>query len=398
MTPSQAADQKATRQHTRQHNARLVLKTIYEVGEVSRADLARLTGLTRATVSNIVAEYLEKGMVAETGYGPSLGGKPPILLRLVPDARQLICLDLGSEQFTGALVNLRGQFEKQISLPVNGRTAQPALDLVDELVEQLLVHVTAPLLGLALGSPGLIDTAAGVVKQSVNLAWHDLPLRQLLADRCGCPVYLANDSHLAALAEYSYGRRATNSLVLIKLGQGIGAGLVLNGRLFPGDSFGAGEIGHVRVADNGEACSCGNVGCLETVASVPALLRHAETAAANAPESLLAGEPITWERLRQACQQGDTTARQVVTQAGESLGTAAANLVGILNVQHIVLAGEVTQLGDLFLSAVQSSMARRVLPTLAAETVVQFATVETNLVLLGATALILSQGLGVIGN
>lgn len=398
MTQSQAAAQKATRQHTRQHNARLVLKTIYEAGEVSRADLARLTGLTRATVSSIVAEYLEKGIVAETGYGPSLGGKPPIWLRLVPGARQLICLDLGSEQFTGALVNLRGQFEKQISLPVNGRTGQPAVDLVYELVDQLLAYATAPLLGLALGSPGLIDTGAGVVKQSVNLAWRDVPLRQLLADRCRCPVYLANDSHLAALAEYSYGRSAANSLVLIKLGQGIGAGLVLNGRLFPGDGFGAGEIGHVRVADNGEACSCGNVGCLETVASVPALLRQAETAAANAPESPLAGEPITWERLRQACQQGDTAARQVVTQAGESLGIAAANLVGILNVQHIVLAGEVTQLGDLFLSAVQSSMAQRVLPTLAAETAVQFATVETNLVLLGAAALILSHGLGVIGN
>lgn len=396
MTSSQAAAQKATRQHTKQHNARLVLKTIYEVGEVSRADLARMTGLTRATVSSIVAGYLEKGIVAETGHGPSLGGKPPILLRLVPGARQLICLDLGSEQFTGALVNLRGQFEKQISLPVNGRTAQPALDLVYELVEQLLGHVTAPVLGLALGSPGLIDTAAGVVKQSVNLAWRDLPLRQLLADRCGCPVYLANDSHLAALAEYSYGRRATNSLVLIKLGQGIGAGLVLNGRLFPGDGFGAGEIGHVRVAENGETCSCGNVGCLETVASLPALLRHAETAVANAPESLLAGESITWERLRQACQQGDTTARQVVTQAGECLGIAVANLVGILNVQRIALAGEVTQLGNLFLNAVQSSMARRVLPTLATETAVQFATVEANLVLLGAAALILSQGLGVI--
>lgn len=401
MTSSQAAAQKATRQHTKQHNARLVLKTIYEVGEVSRADLARMTGLTRATVSSIVAGYLEKGIVAETGHGPSLGGKPPILLRLVPGARQLICLDLGSEQFTGALVNLRGQFEKQISLPVNGRTGQLALDLVYELVDQLLGHVTAPLLGLALGSPGLIDTAAGVVKQSVNLAWRDVPLRQLLAERCGCPVYLANDSHLAALAEYSYGRSAANNLVLIKLGQGIGAGLVLNGRLFPGDGFGAGEIGHVRVLENGETCSCGNVGCLETVASVPALLRQAETAVVNHPGSLLAverpsGQPITWELLQQACQQDDATARQVVMQAGELLGIAVANLVGILNVQHIVLDGEVAQLGDLFLNAVQNSVAQRVLPTLAADTAVQFATVETNLVLLGAAALILSQGLGVI--
>ncbi len=221
MARSQTNSQKATRQHTKHHNARLVLKTIYDVGDVSRADLARITGLTRATVSNIVAGYLDKGIVGETGYGPSLGGKPPIMLSMVADARQLICLDLGNEQFTGAVVNLRGHFEKQISLPVNGRTATAALDLVYELVDQLLTHVTAPVLGIALGSPGLIDADAGLVKQSVNLDWRDLPLQQLLADRFQFPVHIANDSHLAALAEYSYGDDDTSNLVLIKMGQGL---------------------------------------------------------------------------------------------------------------------------------------------------------------------------------
>ncbi|MCB8977492.1 MAG: ROK family transcriptional regulator [Ardenticatenaceae bacterium] len=397
MTRSQLPTKKATRQHTKQHNARLVLKSIYDAGDVSRADLARLTGLTRATVSNIVAGYLDKGIVAETGVGPSIGGKPPILLSMVPNARQLICLDLGSEQFTGALVNLRGHFEKQISLPVNGRTAQAALDLVYELVDQLLSHVTAPVLGMALGSPGLIDADAGLVKQSVNLDWHDLPLQQLLADRYPFPVHIANDSHLAALAEYSYGNDDTRNLVLIKMGQGIGSGIVLNGRIFYGEGFGAGEIGHVSVVDNGELCSCGNMGCLETVSSVRAMLRQAKTAAAQNPDSLLAtNSPITWEILRQACQQGDATAQQIVTQAGDFLGLAVANLVGILNVNRIVIAGNVAQTGDLFIGAVKNSMARRVLPKLAVDTAVQYATTESNLVLLGASALILSQGLGVI--
>ena len=397
MKRSQAPTKKATRQHTKQHNARLVLKTIYDAGDVSRADLARLTGLTRATVSNIVAGYLDKGIVAETGVGPSIGGKPPILLSMVPNARQLICLDLGSEQFTGALVNLRGHFEQQISLPVNGRTAQAALDLVYELVDQLLSHVTAPVLGMALGSPGLIDADAGLVKQSVNLDWHDLPLQQLLADRYAFPVHIANDSHLAALAEYSYGNDDTRNLVLIKMGQGIGSGIVLNGRIFYGEGFGAGEIGHVSVVADGEQCSCGNVGCLETVASVRAMLRQAEMAASQNPDSLLAtNSPITWEILRQACQQGDATAQQIVTQAGDFLGLAVANLVGILNVNRIVIAGDVAQTGDLFIGAVKNSMNRRVLPKLAVDTAVQYATTESNLVLLGASALILSQGLGVI--
>jgi predicted NBD/HSP70 family sugar kinase len=239
------------------------------------------------------------------------------------------------------------------------------------------------------------------VKQSVNLDWHDLPLQQLLADRFQFPVYIANDSHLAALAEYSYGDDDTRNLVLIKMGQGIGSGIVLNGRIFYGEGFGAGEIGHVSVVADGEQCSCGNAGCLETVASVRAMLRQAETAAAQNPASLLptlrpSDSPITWEVLRQACQQGDPQARQIVTQAGEFLGLAVANLVGILNVNRIVIAGNVSQTDDLFIDAVRNSMARRVLPKLAVDTAVQYTTTESNLVLLGASALILSQGLGII--
>ncbi|GJM40546.1 MAG: sugar kinase [Ardenticatenaceae bacterium] len=401
MRQPQTSTKKATRQHTKHHNARLVLKTIYENGNVSRADLARATGLTRATVSNIVADYLENGIVAETGYGSSLGGKPPILLSMVPDARQLVCLDLGNEQFTGALVNLRGQFEQQLSLSVNGRTGEAALNLLYELVDQLLANVTNPVLGIALGSPGLIDTDTGLVKQSVNLDWHDLPLQQLLVDRYAFPVHIANDSHLAALAEYSYGKD-TGNLVLIKMGKGIGSGIVLNGRIFSGEGFGAGEIGHIRVVDHGDLCTCGNVGCLETVASIRAMLKQAELVAAQNPNSLLsslrpsADVPISWNILHQASQQGDADARQIITQAGEYLGRTVANLVGILNVNRIVIAGNVAQTGDLFINAVESSMLQRVLPKLAQDTSVQYATVEPNLVLLGASALILSRGLGVI--
>ncbi|WP_420628911.1 ROK family transcriptional regulator [Candidatus Leptofilum sp.] len=400
MRHSQSPTQKATRQHTKQHNARLVLKTIYTAGDVSRADVARMTGLTRATVSNIVAGLLDKGLVAESGYGPSLGGKPPILLNMAEDARQLVCLDLGNEHFNGALVNLRGHFGEQVNLPVNGRTAAEALNLVYELVDQLLANVTAPVLGLALGSPGLIDATAGLVKQSVNLDWHDLPLRQLLQDRYNFPVYIANDSHLAALAEYSYGGDDSRNLVLIKMGQGIGSGIVLNGRIFYGEGFGAGEIGHVSVVENGELCTCGNHGCLETVASVRAMLRQAQAIADENPDSVLAqlrssGGTVSWANVQQACEQGDATAQEIVTQAGKTLGMAVANLVGILNVNRIVIAGNVTQTGDLFIEAVRTSMTHRVLPKLAAGTAVQYANKEENLVLLGASALILSQGLGV---
>ena len=393
--------QKATRQHTKQHNSRLVLKTIYDAGNVSRADLARITGLTRATVSNIVIGLMKEGLVAETGIGPSVGGKPPILLNLADNARQLICLDLGSKRFQGAIVNLRGHFEKQVSLSVNGRTGVDALALVYNLVEQLLVDISAPVLGMALGGPGLVDSDKGWVKQSVNLDWHDIPLKQLLEDRFHCPVYIANDSHLAALAEYSFGNHGSKNLVLIKMGQGIGSGIVLSGRLFYGEGFGAGEIGHIRVVENGDICSCGNRGCLETVASMRVMLQQAQTVANDHPETLLAqlrpsSGQITWKIMRQACQQEDADAQDIVRRAGHYMGIAVANLVGILNVKDIVIASNICQINDLFLTAVQNSMQQCVLPTLAQETVVRYASTQSNLVLLGASALILSNGLGII--
>ena len=221
---------KATRQQTKEHNTTLVLKTIYGRDYVSRAEIARLTGLTRTTVSDIVSSLLEDGLVIEDGYGESLGGKPPIQVRLVNDARQLICLDLSDDDFCGAVVNLRGEFVYRQVLPLQHRRGEAALQVVYQLVEALLAQTTAPLLGIGIGTPGLVDARQGVVRQAVNRGWSDLPLKNLLYQRHQLPVFVGNDSHVAALAEYSFGESyQLPNLVLIKVGEGIGSGIVLGG-------------------------------------------------------------------------------------------------------------------------------------------------------------------------
>ena len=268
---------KATHAQTRQHNQRLVLRTVYDFGPISRAEVARSTGLTRTTVGDVVGELLDEGMVEEVGRGPSTGGKSPILLSIVGDARQVIGLDLGESVFSGALVNLRGEVRRVVELPVDGRNGDAALDLVFGLVDELLSESTSTPLGIGVGTPGLVDTRTGTIRWAVNLDWQDLPLGGLLHERYGLPSNVANDSQAAALAEYTFGaegQRAEN-LVTIKVGRGIGAGLVLNGSLFQGDGFGAGEIGHVAVVDDGAACRCGRFGCLETVASSRAIATRA---------------------------------------------------------------------------------------------------------------------------
>ena len=269
---------KATHAQTRQHNHRLVLRTLYDFGPISRAEVARSTGLTRTTVGDVVGDLLDEGMVEEVGRGPSTGGKSPILLSIVGDARLVIGLDLGESTFSGALVNLRGDVRRVVELPVEGRNGDDALDARLPAGRRAPGQSTTTPLGIGVGTPGLVDTRTGTIRWAVNLDWQDLPLGGLLHERYGLPSNVANDSQAAALAEYTFGaesgRRIPN-LITIKVGRGIGAGLVLNGSLFQGDGFGAGEIGHVAVVDDGAACRCGRFGCLETVASSRAIAARA---------------------------------------------------------------------------------------------------------------------------
>ncbi|MCP5098666.1 MAG: ROK family transcriptional regulator [Chloroflexi bacterium] len=391
---------KATRQHTKQHNSRLILKTIYSTDGISRADIARNSGLTRATVSSIVAEFIEDGLVDETGVGPSAGGKPPILLGLVEDARQLICLDLSRDPFQGALMDLRGQILQHVELPVDGRSAESALLLVDDLVNRLTALSCAPILGIGIGTPGVVDTQNGIIQKALNMDWHDIPLQSRLEAQHALPIYIANDSHLAAFAETSFGQYDTNNLVLINGGNGIGAGIVLNGKTYFGESFSSGEIGHISVAENGRQCICGNRGCLETVASVRSIMAQAQTLATQQPDLLSAwqakDDPITWQTICRANQEAVPEIRQLVANAGKYLGMTIANLIGILNVRHIVLAGELITLDDGLLTAVCKEISQRVLSTTVSQTTISYTTLGKEIVLYGAGAFILSQELGVL--
>jgi glucokinase-like ROK family protein len=391
---------KATRQQTKAHNSRLILKTIYDEGEVSRADIARVTGLTRTTVSDAVAELIEGGLVAEVGLGPSAGGKPPILLSVVDNARYLIGVDLAESEFRGAVINLRGEIKHRLSLPIHDCDGDAALALVYELVDELVAIADSPILGVGIGTPGLMDARRGVVRNAVNLDWHDLPLGDLLEERYELPVYIANDSQVAALAECTFGdSKDVSNVVLIKVGRGTGGGIVLNRQLYYGDGFGAGEIGHVTVVEDGELCRCGHYGCLETVTNSRAIVKRAQTIAENDPHSTLhqfatTPEEINTDVVLQAFEAGDEVLQSVIAEVGYYLGVAVANLVGALNVQGIVIAGSVAHFGQALLEPIVQEVRRRSLAALADETRVEITSLGPDIVILGAAALLLTQELG----
>jgi N-acetylglucosamine repressor len=387
--------EKATHQLTRRSNERLVLRTMYEQAPLSRADVARATGLTRTTVSDVVEGLIDEGLAREMGVGPSTGGKAPILLEVPADARHLVGVDVDRDRLSGVIVNLRGEVRGRGSRDLAGRDGPEALlDLVS-LVSDLTRAAVEPLAGVGVGTPGLVDTASGVVRWAVGLEWRDVPVGPRLTELTGLPVIVVNDSQAAAMGEWAFGRHDVSSaMIVVKVGEGIGAGIVIGGRLYPGDDAGAGEIGHTRVGDGDAACRCGGRGCLETVASLRAVLERARALVAANPESLLAGGPITRGELLAAFVAGDALARQVVLEAAQPLGRVLGAMIGTLGAREVVLVGPMTDFGEPWLEAVRAETQRSALAMLVEQSSIHLGTTGADVVELGAAAMLMTSELG----
>ena len=388
---------KATHQGTREHNVRLVMRALAGLGPISRADIARRTDLTRTTVSDVVSQLAEAGLVQEIGRGPSSGGKAPILLQIPRDARQLIGVHVGEGQVRGAIVNLAGDVSHREHLTLDDRDGDEALARLDEVVDRLVCAAVKPPLGIGIGTSGLVDTSSGTVRWAVHLDWRELHLGTRLRNRTGLPVYVANDSQAAALAEWTFGRHApARSMVVVKVGNGIGAGIIIEDRLYQGDGFGAGEIGHVSVAANDLRCRCGRTGCLETVASLRAVLARIAAALSDEAVSSLGplDDPDALERSLAVFRAGDPRVVEVVLEAGRYLGRMLGHLVGTLDIHDIVLIGSMTAFGQPWLEAVRREAQRSALPLLVDETRIGFGNLGSDVVELGAAALLMTSELG----
>lgn len=391
----QAAPAKATHHDTRRSNERLVLRTIHEDGPLSRADVARSTGLTRTTVSDLVERLLQDGLVVEAGTGPSTGGKAPILLRVPADARQLIGIDVDRDRVSGVVVDLQGVVCLRETRQLGARDGTEALKELDALALSLVASADRPLVGVGVGTPGLVDTATGTVRWAVGLDWKDEPVGARLSAITGLPAIVVNDSQAAAMAEWTFGRHDTGSaMIVVKVGEGIGAGIVLGGRLYAGQDSGAGEIGHTRVTDEEIACRCGSTGCLETVSSQRAVLARAREAAAGQPGWALAGAEVTHEALLEAFEAGDRTARAIVLESGPPLGRVIGAMIGTLGARDIVLVGPMAQYGEAWLEQVRAEAQRSALPLLVERATIHLGRTGDDVVELGAAAILMTSELG----
>ena len=405
--------------HGRAHNLSLVLRTLHSQGPLSRAELSRRLGLTRVTVSDLVAELLGRNHVVELGPdGTGRPGKPAILVDVNRHGLQIIGLDLAeASSLNAAVMDLDGRILTRLSTELSSVTGQAVIDLVLDLADRAVAAATAPLLGIGVGTPGLVD-ADGTVLTAPNLDWSDVPLGALLQERTGLPTLVANDADAAVMGEFTFGGGG-DDLLLVKVGRGVGAGVIVGGRRVNGHHFAAGEIGHVTVGtDGGELCSCGKYGCLETWLAVPRLeaaLAATPDAAASAtagadtsagprvgqrPDAAARrdpdGAPATDAVGHSDTERRDTGHRAAVLRtAGERLGITLAPVVALLDLAEVVLTGPPELLDDTLLGAVEHTIASRLLRQSGARVHFRRSEDPRDITLRGTAVLVLSHQLGV---
>lgn len=357
-------------EHARGHNRSLLLQTLFHQGAMSRADLSRETGLTRVTISDLVSELIADGFVAEMGVREASGpGKPAILVDLDRAGHRIVGIDLsGSDSFIGAVLTLDGDIVARREVPVV--TDGDVVGAVVQLARDLVGDAHAPVLGIGVGTPGIIDDD-GVILSAPNLRWVGFDLEGALQDALGLPVLVANDANAAVLAEYTFGG-AGDDVLLVKVGRGVGSGLLASGQPMRGAHFAAGEIGHVTVGtDGGPLCVCGKVGCLEAWLAVPALT------------------------ARLAAASDDDAREGVLRDAGERLGIALAPIVGVLDVSEVVLSGPPELLDGPLSQATVETLRARTLAEFHDGVRVRMTEQGQDIVLRGAAVMVLSGQLGV---
>jgi predicted NBD/HSP70 family sugar kinase len=381
----------------RAQNSSLLLKVIWRERHISRADIARTTGLSPSTVSAIVAGLQQAGLVRETGAGLSRGGRRPTMIGFCDDVFTLVGVEIGSSHVTVVLTDLRADVRVSRFAPLAARTdPDGAIAMVRTFIDEGLRELGVSrdqVIGIGVGLPGPVrPDAPGRLTTLTVPAWRDHDIIEVLSHAYGLPVFVENDANLGALAEQWWGAgRNGKDLTYIKIGTSIGSGHVINGELYRGAGGTAGEIGHLPIDPAGPRCSCGLTGCLTTFIGSETLVARArrEVAAVVGTE----GRDFGVGDLVRAARAGDAGARRIVSDVGGHLAIAVASLMNVLNPAVVVLGGEITGVGDLLLAPVRAAVRARSLATTYEDTAIITSNLGDKAIAVGAATMVLRAAL-----
>lgn len=360
-----------------------VLQVVYRNGPLTRAQLAKYTGLSKASISNLTRDLLSEGLLRETS-APRSGrgqGRPNVLLDVNPNHGWFAGVRIDEASMRLTLTDLKGNAEKSEVVAFAHDPEETAVLIREELdrlaKRERISHER--LLGLGIAVSGIVDYRTGICRHSANLGWQEVPIGQLAQRATGLPTRVENDTNAVAIAQQMFGRaRDYSDFIVVTLGRGIGAAEFLDGHLYRGPDGGAGELGHCTIDPVGEACRCGKRGCLDTIAAEWAILQAAMKAG-------LATK--TLPELERLAGTGSVPAMTILKRAGGALGLAISHLINIQSPQLVLVSGIDSELGAIMLSATRQAVENSILPRRLASTTIEFHNFDENLWARGAASI-----------
>jgi len=391
-------------------NKAIVLNAIWNQPDICRAEISRLSGLNRATVSSLVEELIADGYVVESGIGESALGRKPVMLRANGNACVMAGVDLGVDYAKLAMADFAMNVLATETLPVSENpNPEDVVTMIGARIHQLVEGAPDTVRGLAgigLGVPGLVDSDRGILAFAPNLRWENVPLRALIQSEFDVPVFIDNEANAGAIGEKRFGAgRGVQNILYFSAGIGIGAGVLVDGRLLSGSRGYAGEVGHFTMNQGGLKCGCGNQGCWETVASESAAISRVKSAIAAGRQTLLqevmssrasGGEwsRLTADDLLDACESGDAVAIEALEETGRNLGTGIAGFVNAFNPELVILGNSMGRMRGFVLDEAQREMRKRALPQLAHGLQIVPAMLGSDACVIGAISMVLNKILG----
>lgn len=377
-----------------------VIRALRRREQISRSEVTAITGWSKAKTSHEIRSLVEKGYLVEVGEGASQGGRKPRLLRINDRLGYLVGLDIGATSIDAALTDVGGKVYQRRSEPADVR--RPAEEFLSRCSEIILEMIAAQgsqpeqLLGIGVGVPGPVDFARGVlVAPPLMPDWENFPIREHFQRSFPAAyVVVDNDVNIMAIGEQRAGDGVgVDHFIFIKIGTGIGSGIVSNGKIHRGSVGCAGDIGHICVDKAGPICRCGNAGCLEAMAAGPAIAEKAMQAArGDAPTLLTAlmeanGGMLRPEDVAVACREGDQAALEIIRASGQMIGDVLASLVNFFNPSHIFIGGGIVNFGNHLLVAIRRAVLRRSLPLATTHLSINFSRMGAEAGVTGAVAL-----------
>ncbi len=386
---------------TKDVNRKLILERIRESAGISRSEIVDATGLSKAAVSTIVADLMEAGLVEEIGSQSSAIGRPRIQLSLIPQAGLALGAELTDRECHVILTDLRATPLRRVLHPVNSHdlSVDALLTTLQTAVAEAVAGVEpAKLLGMGLTLPAVVDPSSATVLLSILLPWQNVMLADELERRFPFPVVLFSRGSAATWGEHWYGAgQNVRNMLYVRVGNGIVAGLVINGQPYLGQGFGAGELGHMTVQPEGALCRCGNRGCLATVATSEALLNRMRQLLREQPDNPLwkglhhRVESLSLDDVRFAVETGNPLALQVLDETAAWLSIALASAINLLNLDMVIVGGPLMAVGEALLKPLRLHLRQRALPTHLANVQVVASTLKNDAPSVGAASLLLHE-------